>query len=206
MPREISRRGTLAAQVNGRYVALTFDDGPTALTVPLLDALGSAGVRATVFNIGARVHQRPSLVAAQLAAGMWIGNHSWTHRHLTELGQDQISFEMRQTQRAIQRVTGYAPTLFRPPYGESGRTVRSAQREFDLTEVLWTVDSQDWNGADPAQIVGAADRMRAGDVLLLHDGIRATVQAIPRLVANLHGRGLSIGMICPNTGRAIAPD
>jgi peptidoglycan-N-acetylglucosamine deacetylase len=212
-PREVASRGTLAAHTgggptdgNGRYVALTFDDGPSASTISLLDALTAAGVRATLFNIGSRVHQRPWLVAAQSTAGMWIGNHSWTHRHLTELSQVQISFEMRHTQQAIKRVTGYAPTLFRPPYGESGRTVRSAQTEFELAEVLWTVDSQDWNGASTTQIVRAADRMQAGDVLLMHDGIRTTVNAIPHIAANLRRRGLSFGKICPVTGRAIAPD
>ncbi|MEV3984653.1 polysaccharide deacetylase family protein [Nonomuraea sp. NPDC049758] len=56
---------------------------------------------------------------------MWIGNHSWTHPHLTQLGAAQIQSELPRTQQAIQQATGAAPRLFRPPYGETNATLRS---------------------------------------------------------------------------------
>jgi peptidoglycan/xylan/chitin deacetylase (PgdA/CDA1 family) len=92
------------------YVALTYDDGPNpATTNALLNALRSAGVRATFFNIGSNAQANPSLVQAERSAGMWIGNHSWTHPHLTQLGAVQITSELSQTQQAIQQITGTAP-------------------------------------------------------------------------------------------------
>ncbi len=188
------------------YVALTYDDGPLAgTTTQLLNALRSAGVRATFFNVGAKVAQNPALTRSQVAAGMWVGNHSWSHPHLTQLSASQISSELGRTQQAIQQATGQTPRLFRPPYGETNATVRQVEAQWGLTEVLWSVDSQDWNGASTSQIVQAAARLQPGGVILMHDGYQSTINAVPQIAAQLRNRGLCAGMISPTTGQAVAP-
>jgi len=195
-----------SAACESGYVALTYDDWPNgATTTPLLNALRSAGMRATFFNIGSKVAQNPALARSQVSAGMWVGNHTWSHPHLTQLPAAQISSELSRTQQAIQQATGQTPRLFRPPYGETNGTVRQAAAQLGLTEVLWTVDSQDWNGASTSQIVQAAARLQPGGVLLMHDGYQPTLNAVPGIAANLSSRGLCAGMISPATGRAVAP-
>lgn len=132
------------------YVGLTFDDGPNAgNTTTLLSTLAAAGVRATMFNIGQNAAANPSLVWAELAAGMWIGNHTWSHPDMTSLSTAQMDTEISQTQQAI--VAGGAPTpkLFRPPYGDTNATLKAEEAKFGLTEVLWDIDTQDWNGPVP---------------------------------------------------------
>jgi peptidoglycan/xylan/chitin deacetylase (PgdA/CDA1 family) len=188
------------------YVGLTYDDGPTGSTSTLLNTLRANGVRATVFNIGQRVQQNPGAVQSEVSAGMWVGNHSWTHPHLTQLTQAQMQSELSQTQNAIRSATGMTPRLFRPPYGETNATLRSVEASLGLTEVIWDVDSQDWNGASTAQIVQAAGRLTNGQVILMHDGIQNTVNAISQIVTDLNNRNLCAGMISPTTGRAVAPD
>ncbi len=70
------------------YVGLTYDDGPTAATTePLLRALRTAHARATFFDLAANARQSPDLVRAQQRAGMWIGNHTYSHPHLTQIGE-----------------------------------------------------------------------------------------------------------------------
>jgi len=195
-----------AAACNG-YVALTFDDGPNpSTTQSLLNALRAAGLRATMFNEGARAQQNPSLVRAQVAAGMWIGNHSWSHAHLTQLSVAQMTSEIAQTQQVIQQITGTAPKLFRPPYGETNATLRSVEAQYGLTEIIWDVDSQDWNNASTAQIVQAVSRLSPGQVILMHDWPANTIAAIPQIASTLASRNLCAGMISPVTGRAVAPD
>lgn len=189
------------------YVGLTYDDGPTSgFTSTLLSTLQQNGVRATLFNIGQNAQNNPSLVNAEKNAGMWIGNHSWTHPHLTQMSQSQMLSELQRTQQAIQQTTGTAPKLFRPPYGETNSTLRAVEQQLGLTEVIWDVDSQDWNGASTAQIVQRAGQLQNGQVILMHDGYSTTIQAIPQIVANLRSRNLCPGMISPSTGRAVAPD
>ncbi|MFD3258135.1 polysaccharide deacetylase family protein [Paenibacillus lentus] len=187
------------------YVGLTFDDGPNpGNTTNLLNALKQAGLRATMFNLGQNAQSYPSLVRDQVSAGMWVGNHSYTHPHMTTLSSSQMSSEITRTQQAIQSATGAAPKLFRPPYGETNATLKSVLSQNGLTEVLWNVDSQDWNGASTAQIVAAAGRLQNGDVILMHDQYQTTLQAIPQIAQNLKNRGLCSGMISPS--RAVAPD
>ncbi|WMT43555.1 polysaccharide deacetylase family protein [Paenibacillus sp. D2_2] len=189
------------------YVGLTFDDGPNpSNTTNLLNALKQAGLRATMFNMGQNAQNNPSLVQAQVTAGMWVGNHSYTHPHMTTLSSSQMSSEITKTQQAIQSATGTAPKLFRPPYGETNATLKSIEQQNGLTEVLWNVDSQDWNGASTAQIVSAVGTMQNGDVILMHDQYQTTLQAIPQIAQNLKNRGLCSGMISTSTGRAVAPD
>ncbi|MGC5009625.1 polysaccharide deacetylase family protein [Streptosporangium sp. DT93] len=188
------------------YVGLTFDDGPNpGTTTALLNALTANGVRATMFNVGQNAQNNASLVRAQQDAGMWIGNHSWTHPHLTRMSVPQIQSELQRTQQALQQVTGTAPRLFRPPYGETDATVRSVEQQLGLTEVLWDVDSQDWNGASTAQIVQAARTLQNGQIILMHDTYATTIAAIPQIAADLRSRNLCAGMISPSTGRAVAP-
>jgi peptidoglycan/xylan/chitin deacetylase (PgdA/CDA1 family) len=195
-----------AAACNG-YVALTFDDGPNpATTNSLLNALRSAGARATMFNTGQNAQNNGALVRAQRDAGMWVENHSWSHPNMTQLSQSQMASEISRTQQVIQQLTGTTPRLFRPPYGATNATLRAVQAQYGLTEVIWDVDSQDWNGASTAAIVQAAGRLQAGGVILMHDNYQTTIQAIPQIVANLSSRGLCPGMISPTTGRAVAPD
>ena len=116
---------------------------------------------------------------------MWVGNHSWTHPHLTQMSQAQMQSELSQTQNAIRSATGTTPRLFRPPYGETNGTLRAVEQSLGLTEVIWDVDSQDWNGASTAAIVQAAGRLTNGQVILMHDGIQNTINAIPQIMSGL---------------------
>jgi peptidoglycan/xylan/chitin deacetylase (PgdA/CDA1 family) len=187
------------------YVGLTFDDGPSGGTPALLNALRQNGLRATMFNQGQYAAANPGQVAAQVAAGMWIGNHSYTHPHLTQLGAAQIESEISRTQQAIARGGGGTPRLFRPPYGETNATVQSIASRYGLRQIIWDVDSQDWNNASVDAIVAAAARLTNGQVILMHDWPANTRAAIPRIAQTLASKNLCAGMISPQTGRAVAP-
>ncbi len=207
--------GTVAAAVHAPpahaaactgYVGLTFDDGPSNDHTPaLLDALRRNGLRATMFNEGQYAAAYPAQVRAEVGAGMWVGNHSYTHPHLTQLSEWQVDSEISRTQQAIAGAGGGTPRLFRPPYGETNATVRSVEARYGLTQILWDVDSQDWNGASTDAIVQANARLTNGQVILMHEWPANTLAAIPRIAQVLAGRGLCAGMISPRTGRAVAP-
>jgi peptidoglycan/xylan/chitin deacetylase (PgdA/CDA1 family) len=195
-----------AATCNG-FVGLSFDDGPSnAHTPALLNALRQNGLRATVFNIGQNVVAAPAQVRAEAAAGMWIGNHSFTHPHLTQLSVAQIDSEISRTQQAIAGAGGGTPRLFRPPFGDTNATLRAEEAKFGLTQILWDVDSMDWNGASVNAIVAANARLANGQVILMHEWPANTLAAIPRIAQGLASRGLCPGMISPQTGRAVAPN
>jgi hypothetical protein len=113
--------------------------------------------------------------------------------------------ELSRTQTAIANAGGGTPKLFRPPYGETNATLRSVEQKYGLTEVLWDVDTQDWNNASTDAIVAANARLTNGQVILMHDWPANTLAAIPRIAQGLASRNLCAGMISPSTGRAVAP-
>jgi peptidoglycan/xylan/chitin deacetylase (PgdA/CDA1 family) len=201
-----STPASAAADCANGYVGLTYDDGPRAgNTNTLLNALRSNGLRATMFNTGQNAAAQPGLVAAQVSAGMWVANHSYTHPHMLTLSAAQMSSELSRTQSAIQAAGGGTPVLFRPPYGETNATLQSAASALGLRQIIWDVDSQDWNNASTAQIVAAANTLTNGQIILMHDQYATTVAAVPQIAANLRSRGLCAGMISASTGRAVAP-
>ncbi|MDQ7809506.1 polysaccharide deacetylase family protein [Amycolatopsis sp. A133] len=194
-----------AAACNG-YVGLTFDDGPSnAHTPALLNALRQNGLRATMFNEGQYAAAYPAQVRAQVSAGMWVGNHSYTHPHLTQQSQAQVDSEISRTQQAIAAAGGGTPRLFRPPYGETNATVQSVEAKYGLRQIIWDVDSGDWNNASVDAIVQANARLSNGQIILMHEWPNNTLSAIPRIAQTLASRGLCAGMISPQTGRAVAP-
>jgi peptidoglycan/xylan/chitin deacetylase (PgdA/CDA1 family) len=195
-----------AASCSAGYVGLTFDDGPSnAHTPALLNALKQNGLKATLFNEGQYAAAYPAQVRAEIAVGMWIGNHSYDHPHLTTLSQSQIDSEISRTQTAIASAGGGTPKLFRPPYGETNSTVKAIEAKYGLTEIIWNIDSQDWNGASAAQIVQANSRLTNGQIILMHEWPANTLTAIPQIAQVLASHNLCSGMISPQTGRAVAP-
>jgi peptidoglycan/xylan/chitin deacetylase (PgdA/CDA1 family) len=173
-------------------VALTFDDGPGRHTARLLEVLAAQDVRATFFLVGREVLAHPDLARAQAAAGHAIGNHSFTHPDLTTLDAAHLADEIDRTSDAIAAATGVRPTLARPPYGATDPAVAAALGERGLVEVLWDVDTGDWKGQDAATtarnaLSGADD----GAVILMHDTLEATVDAVPAIVDGLRERGFT---------------
>jgi peptidoglycan/xylan/chitin deacetylase (PgdA/CDA1 family) len=195
-----------AATCSAGYVGLTFDDGPSNDHTPaLLNALKQNGLKATLFNEGQFAVAFPAQVQAEVAAGMWIGDHTYDHPDLTTLSQAQVDSEVSRTQTAIASAGGGTPKLFRPPYGATNATVKAVEAKYGLTEIIWNIDSQDWNGASVAQIVQANSQLTNGQVILMHEWPANTLTAIPQIAQVLASHNLCAGMISPQTGRAVAP-
>jgi peptidoglycan/xylan/chitin deacetylase (PgdA/CDA1 family) len=177
------------------YVGLTYDDGPSATTPELLGALRAYHLRATMFLQGNNSEARPELVRAEVRAGMWIGNHTFTHPHLTQIGEPAAFMEIASTQWVLRDITGCEPRLFRPPFGETDEQVRADARRMGLLEVLWTVDSRDWAGATAEEIAAAARTLQPGGIILMHDWPPATIEAVPLIARDLARQGLCPGRI-----------
>lgn len=192
-----SAAANTAGPCRNGYVGLTYDDGPNPIsTMALLHELKAGHARATFFIWGQHAMQYPGLLKAEQAAHMWIGSHTFTHPHLTQIGEPAAYEEIASAQQAIWQITRRLPTLFRPPYGETGDQVRADEASLGLTEVLWTVDSRDWAGASADEIVQAASTLQPGGIILMHDGgYQTTIDALPRILADLASRGLCPGKI-----------
>ena len=128
--------------VSGKYIAITFDDGPHPQNTPrLLDMLAQRNIKATFYVIGRSVNAHPGVLRRTVAEGHEIGNHSQTHRLLSKLSDSEVRKEMQQCQDAIGRAAGVRPRTMRPPYGGLLQRQRELiQNEFGYPTILWSVD------------------------------------------------------------------
>ena len=187
-----------------RCVALTFDDGPGPYTSALIHTLLGAGAPATFFMIGEHVDTFPGLARQVGAAGFEIGNHSYSHPDLTRLSSAEVDAQLARTNLAILRATGHRPTLLRPPYGARDRRVDRIAARSGLGEVLWDVDTLDWKHHDAKAVRRAVRRdVRRGSIVLLHDIQPTTVQAVPKLIAQLRRQRYTLVTVSELIGKPV---
>jgi len=175
---------------DGPTIALTLDDGPSAATPPLLDALD--GVAATFFLVGDLIADQPDVVAALGARGHSVGIHGWSHTSFPDLTDDELRGELTDASDVVERLSGTRPRLVRPPYGHLDERTASVVRELGFVPVLWSIDPRDWAepGADAIvehTLAAATD----GAIVLLHDRADrpGTLAAVARLVTALPTAG-----------------
>ncbi|MDX2697337.1 hydrolase [Streptomyces ipomoeae] len=170
-----------------KCVALTFDDGPVADTQRLLRILNDRNVRATFYVVGKNVQKNPATVRSAALAGHQIGNHSWDHADLTKLSTAKIKSQFSRTDTAIKQATGTKPTTVRAPYGAHNAAVRTAAGR---PLVHWSIDTLDWKYRDTARLIKTVNaQTRPGDIVLMHDIHKTTVDAVPGIIKALKARG-----------------
>lgn len=172
-----------------KMVAITLDDGPHGVnTQKILDILDKHNARATFFMLGQNVNGNKEVVKDVYTRGNEIGIHTWSHPQLTKLSEESVKSEVKNTSDAIYNITGYRPTLVRPPYGAFNTTVRNALKDYSL--ILWNIDSLDWKSRDENQIVPLVmNDVEDGDIILLHDIHSTTVPAVEKIVNQLDEQG-----------------
>ena len=181
-----------SVHVDGPYIALTFDDGPSAaLTPKLLDLLAAHHIKATFFVIGENVAEHPEIVSRAAREGHEIGNHSWSHPNLGKMSDESVRRQLRQTDDAIKSATGNRPTLMRPPYGSiTAREKRWIHDEFGYDIILWDVDPYDWKRPGPAVVrARILKETRPGSIVLSHDIHPGTIEAMPSTFDELEAKG-----------------
>jgi peptidoglycan/xylan/chitin deacetylase (PgdA/CDA1 family) len=185
--RHIVRQGA----PNVPMVALTFDDGPHDTSPELLDILKVFDARATFFLVGTNVVLRPEVARRMGDEGHDLANHSRTHLRLPPLRRDQIRNEINNDTIVIARATGRRVRLFRPPGGQyDDRVTAEAARE-GLMTVLWSINTGDWEAQSPRWIINRVlSDIQPGDIILLHEDQRQTLDALPEILRGLRRRGL----------------
>jgi len=178
--------------VEAPYIALTFDDGPSAANTPrLLEMLAARKIKATFFVVGRCVQEHPEVLKRTVAEGHEIGNHSWSHPKLSSMSDAAVHAEIKKTHDAVLAAAGVAPKSFRPPYGAfTERQQRWAFQEFGYPTILWTVDPFDWKKPGPKVVAQRIlSETKPGAIILVHDIHKQTVDAIPEVLDGLLAKG-----------------
>ena len=160
-----------------KYVALTFDDGPSGkYTRQLLDGLYDRGVQATFLLCGYRMRDYPDLTRRIYDEGHEIGYHGFTHKNMKTMSRREIARELTDSQALLPE--GCRPVFLRPPGGCCSDAVRQVAEARNLAIVNWSVDPRDWATHDTAAVERAVlKNIKDGDIVLLHDMSASSVQA-----------------------------
>jgi peptidoglycan/xylan/chitin deacetylase (PgdA/CDA1 family) len=158
---------------SSRTVWLTIDDGPSDDTLALLDRLDRHSAKACFFLVGERAAARPDLVAAIVARGHEIGNHSATHpeKWFWALPPRAMRAQIEVAQQTLTHLSGRAPRWFRAVVGMANPFVAAALKPLRLTRVAWCARGFDAREAVAARVVARIARgLRPGAIVLVHEG------------------------------------
>ncbi len=186
-----SRTGN-SAQGTSRQIALTFDDFPFCNSEGLLDTLDELDVRASLFVVGEKAEQYPDLMRRAACSGHGLENHSYTHPQFMEISDSQVELELKRCNEVIQSTCGLCPVLARAPGGHSNGRHERIMNELNLENCGWTINVADYRKHSASTIANRILReVEPGAVVLLHDGVPETLQALRTVVPKLRERGYS---------------
>jgi peptidoglycan/xylan/chitin deacetylase (PgdA/CDA1 family) len=192
---ECGDAGSRSAGISaGGPVAITIDDGPDPQVTPrVLQILAEHGARATFFCIGEQAARFPVLLRQCVAAGHAVENHSYMHRpYFALLGPAHLRREIERAQQIIRHAGGTPPRFFRAPAGLRSPWLDPVLQRLGLQLASWTRRGFDTVNGDPERVLARLTRnLRAGDILLLHDGHAARSRRGEAVLDELARRGLT---------------
>jgi len=183
---------------NLKEIALTFDDGPVPSTTPkILRVLDKEGIKATFFVVGKMVEKYPSLLKEIWEEGHDVGNHTYSHPDLTKLSKQDIQKELDKTRILIKKNTGKDTYLFRPPGGRYDNRVIVTTTLTGYKMILWTNYPEDY-GCLSSRLIYEKAISKAEDegIILLHNGLDATLEVLPKIISQLRKEGYTFVTIC----------
>ncbi len=174
-------------EMNKKVIALTFDDGPSSHTEDIISILKENEAVATFFILGNKVKTYENVLRKSLEYGNELGNHTFNHKWLTKLKDEEIKKQIEDTQNIIYETLGYTPVLFRPSYGSINKRVRE---DISLDVVLWNIDTMDWKYKSVSKIRDRATlNAEDGSIILMHETYERTKKALPEIIQILKEKG-----------------
>jgi peptidoglycan/xylan/chitin deacetylase (PgdA/CDA1 family) len=180
-----------------KVIYLTFDDGPSGYTQPILDVLARYDAKATFFVLGRAAASQPELVEAIYAAGHGLGNHTYNHPSLPGVGWQRMADEVAGTANAL---GGRDSGCLRPPYGARSAAVAGNAGKLGYQLVLWSIDPRDWARPGARAIAERViSRAHPNGVVVMHDGggdRSQTVAALEIILPALRDQGYRFAAMC----------
>lgn len=179
---------------NKPMVAITFDDGPGAYTPRLLDVLEKYNARATFFLVGENLAESKSdTLKRMVSLGCELGSHSTKHDDLSEFSAENAARDVVAVINEIKDLTdGYESVVYRPPFGAYTKSMINALSAQAKSGINWSVDTLDWKNRDSSWVYEQATNVQDGDIILMHDIHKTTVDAAEDIVKKLIADGYQL--------------
>jgi peptidoglycan/xylan/chitin deacetylase (PgdA/CDA1 family) len=185
----------VARATSGRpEVALTFHGaGDLGIARQIHDALAAGRAKATIMAVGTWVAANPDGIRMFHDSGHDIGNHTWSHGVLSSMSTPTILSEIERCRDALVAALGTPGAFFRQSSAQTATQQELVEAGLaGYPRVLsYDIDGLDWKDPGPTAIRKAVATATAGSIVSLHLGHQGTVTALPGILADLAGRGLT---------------
>lgn len=176
-----------------KYIALTFDDGPSGYTDDILAILKEKNAKATFFNLGGNAGARSKTVVDN---GNQLASHTNQHMNLPTCDRDTLRSEITTAADAIEQASGVRPQMIRAPYGAFTATEWARSADLISCNVLWNIDTLDWKLPGASSITNnVLTNAYNGAIALMHDGggnRSQDVEALPAIIDGLRVDGYEL--------------
>ena len=181
-----------------KEVILTFDDGPWPGNTPaVLKALADQCTKAMFFPIGKHAGYYPDIIKQVAAAGHTVGSHTWSHKDLSRLSDDEATAEIEKGIAAVSIALGNQPVgaFFRFPALRHPAEAMKYVGTRNLGVFSTDLDSFDFKARKPDQVISTVmkklDKHGKG-IVLMHDFQHATAEAVPEMLKQLKAKGFKV--------------
>ena len=178
----------------GGKIAITFDDGPHGeRSADILELLRKYRCKASFFLIGKKAELAPGMVDMLVKEGHLVGNHSYSHSSFFPFYRaSRIRAEVARTNRILEAAGSGQIQFFRPPFGVTNPNVAGGLKGSGMKVAGWSIRSFDTrNQAANIVVERIVNRMRAGDVILLHETSEHILEILDQLIPAIEEAGLS---------------
>lgn len=166
-----------------KFIAFTFDDGPGKYTSELIDTLELNNSSATFFMLGNRMKYNTDIIKKVYNSNSEIGTHTYSHKRLTSLSNDEIYNEINSSEIIFNDITGDHLKYLRPPYGSYNDHIKG----LGYNIILWNIDPKDWLTRDSKKIYNSVlNNACDGCIVLMHDIYPETIEAVKMLIPTLN--------------------
>ena len=164
-------------EIKKKYVALTFDDGPSGFTKEIIDLLKKYEYNATFFVLGNKLNvDYTNILKESINNGNEIGIHGFSHKSFTRLKTEALEEEITKSKKYVYNLTKYMPNLVRPPYGNINNNIRNLNLG---PYILWNNDTLDWKLRDAKKIYERLiNSIEENNIILMHDTYLTTYKAL----------------------------
>ena len=171
-------------EIKKKYVALTFDDGPSRFTKEIIDLLKKYEYNATFFVLGNKLNvDYKDILKESINNGNEIGVHGFSHKSFTRLKTEALEEEITKSKKYVYNLTKYMPNLVRPPYGNINNNIRNLNLG---PYILWNNDTLDWKLRDAKKIYERLiNSIEENNIILMHDTYLTTYKALELILPYL---------------------
>ena len=159
----------------------------------ILEVLKQNDTKITFFMVGDWIEKFPEAVKKIYEAGHEIASHSNTHPHVNNLTYEENIEEIEKSNEKIEKITGQRTKIYRAPYGEYNNTVIKAAQDKGYYTIQWSLDTLDYTGLTGDEMWNRIqDKLKAGDIILSHNGTKHTADSLDMLIKNIKQKGFEL--------------